>query len=512
MHATDVSHTLSFPTSHDTLHHWLRTTLGIDVPRTPLIAGHAAPFDYLTHVFFEAGALFPSSLRRSVTPSLDSVLWANRGGGKTFLGAVATVLDLVFKPGIEVRILGGSLEQSKRMLAHLRRLFERPALARMLDGRITERRVRLANGSVAEVLAQSETSVRGTRVQKLRCDEVELFSPGLWEAAQLVTRSATLELPGLGPREVRGSVECLSTMHRPFGLMRRVVEEAHEGRRSLFRWGVVDVLGRCPEERTCERCPLQPECAGRAKRRDREPGHVAIEDAIRMKSRVSLATWEAEMLCLRPQRSDSVYPEFDPARHVVGGGAWRPPVGTLLAGMDFGFRAPTVILWAVLDAHGVLWVLAERVRTETILDDHARALLDGPGVDGLAGPPQWVGADPAGNQANEQTGVTAAQALRKAGLRVRTRQGGIAPGVRLVRARLAPACDAESAPAPAPRLYIHARCTHLIKALTEYHYPPDDPESETPVKDGPDHAADALRYLVHNVDGVHETRRGTYIR
>jgi hypothetical protein len=35
----------------------------------------------------------------------------------------------------------------------------------MLDGRITERRVKLTNGSVAEVLAQSETSVRGTRVQ-----------------------------------------------------------------------------------------------------------------------------------------------------------------------------------------------------------------------------------------------------------------------------------------------------------------------------------------------------------
>ena len=44
--------------------------------------------------------------------------------------------------------------------------------------------------SPAGVLAQSQRSVRGLRVQKLRCDEVELFDPAVWEAAQLTTRSA----------------------------------------------------------------------------------------------------------------------------------------------------------------------------------------------------------------------------------------------------------------------------------------------------------------------------------
>jgi hypothetical protein len=298
-------------------------------------------------------------------------------------------------------------------------------------------------------------------------------------------------------------------MHRPYGLMHRVVAEAHDGRRSLFRWGVVDVLERCPDERGCDTCPLQPECAGGAKGKD-VVGHIRIDDAIRMKSRVSLATWESEMLCLRPQRSDSVYPEFDPAIHVVGEGAWRAPSGTLLAGMDFGFRAPTVILWAVLDPGGVLWVLAERVRTETVLEDHARALIDGPRVDGLVGRPAWIGADPAGEQRSDQTGVGSAHALRKAGLVVRTRRGGVQTGIALVRARLAPAASPDSAAIPQPRIYIHARCSHLIKALTEYHYPAHDPEGMLPEKDGADHAADALRYLVQNLDGRHETRFGRY--
>ena len=497
-----------FPDSPRALRDWLKETLGLVIARRPIIRGHQAPFAYLSHVFFEGGRLLA---HHETTPQetpkvpLDSVVWANRGGGKTFLGAVATMLDLVFKPGIEVRILGGSLEQSKRMHAHLRALFAHPALAPLLDGRITERRVRLTNGSVAEILAQSETSVRGTRVQKLRCDEVELFHPEVWEAAQLTTRSADITLPGGRVVEVCGSIECLSTMHRPYGLMHRIVQEAREGGRALFRWGVVDVLDRCEAARQCELCVLEPECRGRAKSR-KEPGHIRIDDAVRMKSRVGAATWESEMLSRRPRRTDAVFPEFDRAVHVVGDGeAWRVPKGELLAGMDFGFRAPTVVLWAVHDESGVLWVVAERVQAETVLEEHARAIVAGPGVEGLTGPPAWIGVDPAGRQRNDQTGVSASGVLRKAGLRVQDRSLGQQAGLSLVRARLKPAADAGQ-----PRLFVHARCTHLIECLERYHYPADRPECLQPEKDGFDHAPDALRYLVQGLDRRFETSFATY--
>ena len=42
----------------------------------------------------------------------------------------------------------------------------------------------------------------------------------------------------------------------------------------------------------------------------------------------------------------------------------------------------------------------------------------------------------------------------------------------------------------------------LIEALTLYHYPTDRPEVDQPVKDSPDHCADALRYLVTNLDST----------
>jgi hypothetical protein len=494
---------IRFPSTRTELHDWLGTALGIRLAREPVTEGHQTPGAYIEHAFFEGGRLLAGGVAAD-GPPLDCVVWANRGGGKTFLGALATMLDLVFKPGIEVRILGGSLEQSKRMLAHLRALFQRPALAPMLDGRITERRVRLTNGSCAEILAQSETSVRGTRVQKLRCDEVELFDAEVWEAAQLTTRSADITLADGRTVEVPGSIECLSTMHRPYGLMHRVVGDARDGARSLFRWGLVDVLERCRPGRECVACALRPECAGAAKH-ERQAGHIRIEDALRMKGRVGAATWESEMLCLRARRSDSVFPEFDRAVHVVGEGAWSPPRGRVLAGMDFGFRAPTVVLWAVEDGAGALWVLAERVLAETVLEEHARAILAGPGVDGLCGRPEWVGVDPAGRQRSGQTGVRDSDVLRRAGLRVHEKALKQQVGISLVRARLRPASGAGA------RLFVHARCGHLIECLERYHYPVDRPESMTPEKDGFDHGADALRYLVQNLDHRFETKRGSYM-
>lgn len=459
-------------------------------------------FDYLCHAFFEG--------RReggTVAVSPDAVVWAARGSGKTRLAAVATALDLLFKPGIEVRLLGGSLEQSARMYGHLRALFDRPALAARLHGRVTGRRLELDNGSRAEILAQSPSSVRGTRVQKLRCDEVELFRPEVFEAALLTTRSARLD-----GRQVRGSVECFSTLHVPHGLMARVVREALSSGTRVFRWGVVDVLARCGDEHRCRGdappsapvagggeasniaedrregdCALWPECRGRAKEggaSGAEGGHMEVADALAMKSRVSRPAWEAEMLCLRPSRGDAVYAEFDRAAHVVEA---EPEAALRVAGMDFGFRSPTAILWAVVTPEGVLVIVRERVVACRVLDEHIAALLESPR-------PAWVGVDPAGLQRSEQTGISCVHALRSAGLVVRARSSPIHLGIDLVRARLRPA---DGGP---PRLLVHARCRHLIEALETYHYDQSRPESLVPVKDGPDHAADALRYLVLNLD------------
>jgi hypothetical protein len=98
------------------------------------------------------------------------------------------------------------------------------------------------------------------------------------------------------------------------------------------------------------------------------------------------------------------------------------------------------------------------------------------------------------------------QLLTEAGLVVHKKRTSVKDGLNLVRARLAPA---DGTP---PRLRVHARCEKLIESLERYHYDPSKPESTDPVKDGFDHAVDALRYLITNLDKVSRTEARTYNR
>lgn len=495
-------------TTPDALHEWIVTHTGLRVPRRPVCACHQAPFDYIRTAYFE--------------PARDQVIWAPRGGGKTSLAAVVTFLDLIHKPGVSIRILGGSLEQSLRMWEYLQPFVEK------LDkkGRSMARRLKLDNGSVAAVLTQSQRSVRGQRVQKLRCDEVELFDPRVWEAAQLVTRSKHMDD---GNCFVRGTIEAMSTLHKPFGLMHKIVEQTEArlaqeqtSRRDpptkahakagmglisstntspvpntplapkLVRWCILDVLERCPSERDCATCPLYDDCKGIAKTRCE--GFFPIDDAIVMKSRVSRETWDAEMLCLRPSLTDRVFTPFDRDVHVRS----DPPFvlgrdcDWWLA-IDFGFSNPFVCLWII--THGdEVYVIDEYAARGRTIDQHMAEIHARP----------WprakrIACDPAGNGKSDQTARSNVDRLREYGYLVKTRGSAIVDGIELIRAALRSATGRT-------RLTFHPRCVNLLRAIQSYHYP--EGGGELPVKDGEhDHPIDALRYFFANSTTHRITRR-----
>jgi hypothetical protein len=263
------------PTTRDELREWCAKFLKVTLPREPVCPGHNTPLDYLDYVFFERGEQGP-------------LVWANRGGGKTLIAAVASVLDMIFKPGIEIRILGGSATQTERVYEHLVRFVEHGFRDLLIKngklGRITKSGFVFGNGSRVELLAQSEGSVRGARVQKVRCDEIDLFDPAIWEAVQLVTRSKK------GPNGlVRGSVEGFSTMNSMQGLMQSIVAEK---RRRLFTWCAWDVVEHCTD--ACAGCRLQADCDGKA---HRASGFIPVDDLRTMKDRVKRETWRMEVLC-----------------------------------------------------------------------------------------------------------------------------------------------------------------------------------------------------------------------
>ncbi len=462
--------------THDQLHEWVRTHTGLSVPRKSVCPHHHAPFEYLKTAYFE--------------PTQDQIVWAPRGGGKTSLAAIATLLDLLHKPGIGVRILGGSLDQSLRMWEYLLAFIhdDRIGAQVLADPKSVARRLRFTNGSAAAVLTQSQKSVRGVRVQKVRCDEVELFDPAIWSAAQLTTRSVVLD-----NKTVNGSIEALSTMHRPFGLMRDLVDQSARSGVKVTRWCLLEVLERCPPDRACETCPLFDDCRGVAKQKC--DGFFPIDDAIRMKKRVSDSVWQGEMLCRRPSVEGLVFPMLDAKTHYRE----TPPFEFDGAcewwlGIDFGFNAPLVCLWIVKCAEGV-FVMDEHIKEQMTIAEHLQEIGSRP----------WrhvtrVACDPAGGSRNEQTARSNIDLLKDRGYEVKTRGSQIVDGLEMIRAALRSATGET-------RLFIHPPCERLIRSLEGYHY--KDNRSELPHKDGThDHAVDALRYFFVNAQATPmKTRR-----
>jgi len=470
------------PRTRDQLSAYVSAYLGLTVPARRVCKGHDAPLDYLTYAVLGEGALGSEgsqgpgtgeAVGRGGAAGGDCLVWANRGGGKTQLGAAATLLEGVFLGGCQVRILGGSEEQSQRMYGYLRAALGR-GYAGVLAGEATKRGCVFSNGSAAQVLTQSDRSVRGEHVQRLRCDEVELFDRDVWQAAQFVTHSRE----GIGAR-----LEVFSTMHRPYGLMSELVGSASQRGLRVFRWCLWEVIERCVG-RTCSQCGLWEDCRGRAQEAG---GYYRIEDALAVKRRSSRSRWQAEMLCERPNREEVVFAEFDPAVHVRSAGyrtEWP-----LYRALDFGYSNPMVCLFLQVSPDGSVWVIDEHVKSRATLSEQARLIKER-----TPGRVEATYCDPAGRQRNEITGTGAVTELAALGIPVRCRSSRVSEGVELVRDFLAPG-DGRV------RLFVGSHCEHLIRAFEGLSYKrhKSGQLTETPEKDGVhDHLIDALRYFFVN--------------
>jgi hypothetical protein len=498
------------PASKTDLMLYCESFLNLDVPSKKICPNHCAPIDYLWHAFAADRVAQPpggmarcaawpcssSSLTKHPVSSTqhpvgnaDCILWANRGGGKTQLAAVATLLDCIFKPDCQVRILGGSLEQSKRMYEYLL-TFVDSNFTDMINDRAYVGKCKFKNKSRVEVLTQSSRNVRGRHVQKLRCDEVELFDQNVFTAAQFVPHTKN---------GILASMEIISTMHRPYGLMQKCVTEAAARGTPIFKWCMWEVIEKCTD-RTCSQCPLCGDCQGKAKN---AAGFLKIDDAIAQMQRSSRAAWESEMLCLRPSLENSVFADFDPDIHV------RPLEYNhnlpLYRAIDFGFINPFVCLWIQVDSDGIVRVIDEYIRSRATIDIHAAYILDWRGQAQHARGSSFLNpqpatrnsqpiatyCDPAGSGVNDVNGSSAVRELRKFGINCRHRRSSVLEGIELIRRALKDGSGKST-------LIISPRCKHLIEAFRCYHYP-DDSIAELPLKDGLyDHPIDALRYFFVN--------------
>lgn len=452
------------PRTKTDLLNYVKAYLGIDLPDVSLCPDHATPADYLWHCY-NADFLSPAPA------NADCVIWAGRGGGKTVIAAIATLLDCIFKPACQVRILAGSETQAGRLYDYFVQYIHK-GYDDFLAGPIRKNRCSFLNGSSVEVLTQSAASVRGRHVHKLRCDEVELFDAQVFSAAKFVTQSTG----GLV-----AAMETISTMHKPFGLMHRLVTEA--GDTPVFKWCMFEVIEKCTD-RSCSRCPLDSDCRARAKR---AAGYLKIDDCITQMKRSSRAGFESEMLCKRPSLENVVFAQFNPRLHItpIEYDANLP----LYRAIDFGFVNPFVCLWIQVDGDGTVRVIDEYIKSRETIDTHAIVVKQR-----IACTEDAVTAtfcDPAGVGVNDVTGSSPVSRLRAAGIRLRFRRSSITDGIELVRRALCNGTGKSS-------LLISPRCGRLIEAMQCYHYP-ESTNDELPCKDGIyDHPIDALRYFFVN--------------
>ena len=175
-----------------------------------------------------------------------------------------------------------------------------------------------------------------------------------------------------------------------------------------------------------------------------------------------------------------VYEEFDREIHVQ-----KAPdkFVQVVAGVDWGYTNPAVILVLGLDGDGRVWVIDEYYQRRQLIGEIAQA------ADELRR--KWnVGyflCDPS-EPANLQQ-------MSNAGLPVQRADNAVSEGIQRVKARLVDAGDGRR------RLYIAPHCVNTIAEFESYVW---KQQRDGELKDEPDktndHAMDALRYALMSVD------------
>jgi hypothetical protein len=390
------------------------------------------------------------------------------------LAAALTVLESVFEPGLQTRILGGSLAQSSYMYQYVRD-YLRSAPWRDKVAGLTAGCAQLRNGSRIEILPQSDRAVRGVHATRLRLDEVEEFRPEIFEAALFVPQSATAG-------EAR--LEILSTLHRPYGIMSELVDAAEAKGLRLFKWCLWEVIERC-RDRECSRCVLGGDCRGKAKR---AAGFYRIDDAIAKKKLVSEESWQSEMLCLRPSREGLFYRGYSEEVHVPREPIKYDPSKELYRTFDWGVNGPTACLWVQVDGDGRVYVIDEFFQSGIAVSDMAAGIRRYEEMRGYRNVIRSY-CDP--------TGLSFIMEFQKEGIPCQGRRedGGRSnvrfEGFETVRRFLKLNEHGK------PRMLLSPRCANTRREFRTYHYPETrfgfNPVEE-PAKVN-DHAMDALRYF-----------------
>jgi len=172
-----------------------------------------------------------------------------------------------------------------------------------------------------------------------------------------------------------------------------------------------------------------------------------------------------------------VYPQFSRTVHVAD--CSQVEFALVVAGVDWGFTNPAVILVVGVDGDGRLYVVDEFYERRRLIDDvaaRAREFVEAYKVNCFCCDPS----EPA-----------YIETFRRMGLNAVAGNNEVTPGINALASRLGVQADGR------PRLFVDPRCVNVVVEFENYRYP--ESREGAAVKEQPlkvyDHALDALRYV-----------------
>jgi hypothetical protein len=346
---------------------WITDITGHRIPSRAVCEAHRAPFAFVADLFFHE--------------TDDALVMANRGGGKTEDVAALHLANGKFKPGFDTSHIGAINIQAKRCYRYYRKGLRHPTLRREApDPHIGE--TNWKNGSAIEILPGTEAQTQGGHPGLVAFDEVESGKLQPYENAKSMPVEWTDEAGG----RHTGQFLATSTRVTSLGMMQHALEEAEENDTPIYTWCIFETMEPCDGQDgrpACAgaECPLWQWCEGRAQHAD---GWRSLADIIATYRRVSLDTWEAQHLCLKPEAKALIYANFT-ADNVSELAEYQEGAGPVLVAYDWGFTDPYHIgLMQYRD--GVYYQFDELLGTETsereVVREMVRRIIALPGYDG----------------------------------------------------------------------------------------------------------------------------------
>ena len=259
----------------DELLAFVEATFGVHVPAVACCADHQSPAQAFCDAYF---ARHPVAL------------WVGSRGfaGKTTLLGLLALTEAITL-GVDVTILGGSGQQSERVLEVMTRMWNAPHAPRhLLETAPALRRTRFVWGNTVIALPASQTAVRGPHPERLRVDEADEIDFPVLEAAQ----GQPMDRGG-----VRAHTVMSSTHQYADGTMTALLRRAAGQGWPTYTW--------------CWRETLEP------------AGWLSQAAVDRKRSEVSVQMWNTEYELQEPVvtgraiDSDAVEWTFDPTRGTV---------------------------------------------------------------------------------------------------------------------------------------------------------------------------------------------------